>query len=449
MRSFLKLIISACLLSLLMAACTLPSNSPDAVATIQAVYTAQSGTVTVLETQPGVITTPIPQPTITFPTLPPITSIPSLTPTQQAPTQPPPTQKPPSSYCDWAAFIKDVSVDDGAAFAPGEKFTKTWRLANIGTCTWTGSYSLVFSSGNSMGGSAVNSIPTPVNPGQYVDISVQLTAPSTLDNYRGYWLLRNGAGTLFGLGGSAKDPFYVDINVVSSMTTVFDFAENYCTADWRSGAGDLGCPGNASGKKGYVSQLVNPQLENGQKFKGLGLLTVPQKVDKGVLEGYFQPFTVKSGDRFKSIINCAYLANGCNVIFRLDYQIDGGPIKTIWKFTEVYEGQFYTVDSDLSPLAGKNVVFILTVLANGSATYDKPVWADPRIERLSSLVTPSATPTKTPTKTATPTITGTPTQTNTAVPPTFTATPSETPSLAPTATPTATPTLTPTATTGT
>ena len=38
---------------------------------------------------------------------------------------------------DWAQFVADVTVPDGARYDPNAAFTKTWRLRNIGTCTWT------------------------------------------------------------------------------------------------------------------------------------------------------------------------------------------------------------------------------------------------------------------------------------------------------------------------
>ena len=45
------------------------------------------------------------------------------------------------STCDMAQFVADVTVPDGTTYAPGAAFTKTWRLKNIGTCTWSTSYS--------------------------------------------------------------------------------------------------------------------------------------------------------------------------------------------------------------------------------------------------------------------------------------------------------------------
>lgn len=408
-------------LSLLLAACNLPSATPNAAVTMQAVYTAQAETLATLRAQNGVTATQAGLPTITFPTLPPFTSLPAATAPGLTPTTPLPPA--PVTYCDWAAYIKDVSVPDGTIFAPGAQFTKTWRLQNIGTCAWTSSYALIFSNGNNMSAPATVALAGSVNPGQTVDISVNLAAPAAEGSYRGYWMLRNTAGTLFGLGAAAKDPFYVDIKVVGGMTTVYDFATDYCKADWRSGAGDLGCPGNPNGKKGYAIKVDQPQLENGQKYNGAGILTVPENITNGNIQGYFQLFGVQKGDRFRAIINCEYLVTGCNIIFRLDYQIGNNQVQTIWQFAEAYEGQYYTIDTDLSPLAGNQVKFILTVLSNGPAENDRAIWVAPRIDRPSNLVTPSATPTITVTATGVPpTATGTATATATPPTPTVTAT---------------------------
>ena len=304
-----------------------------------------------------------------------------------------------------------------------------------------------------MSGPASFNLGATVKPGETIDISVNLAAPSSEGDYRGNWMLRNASGVLFGLGQQSKTAFYVDVKVKGEMLGVYDFVAEYCSADWRSAAGDLGCPGNTEGKKGYVTKVTKPQLENGSFETHAALLTVPQFVRNGYLQGYYPEFKIKDGDRFRAIISCQYNARGCNAIFELNYQIGNGEIKTLWKFNEAYEGQYYTVDVDLSKLEGKNVKFILTVLANGSADDDRPLWIAPRIERVARLVTPTATPTKTttasPTKTATATSTATVTPTTTATPTstaTSTATATATATATLTETPTATPTETPTAT---
>jgi hypothetical protein len=427
MRLSIKIISLGVALSLLLAACNLPKGTPNAAATIQAVYTSQAETAATIQAQSGATATLGGLPTITFPTIQPATTAPTLTLTTR------PLPAIPTTYCDWATYITDVTVPDGTIFAPGAQFTKTWRLQNTGTCSWTPSYALVFSNGNTLNGPTVVALANNVNPGQTVDISVNLTAPATEGSYRGYWLLRNASGAVFGLGPAARDPFYVDIKVVGGMTTVFDLAVKYCEADWVSGAGDLHC-GYTNEKKGYAMLVDRPKLENGHKYDGLGILMVPENVTNGYLKGYFQPFSVQRGDRFRAIINCEYQSNGCNVVFRLDYQIGNSQPQTIWQFTEAYEGQYYTVDTDLSPLAGYQVRFILTVLSNGSPANDRAVWVAPRIERPSNFVTPSATPTIT--ATFTPTVTG--------VPPTFTGTATVTATSVPN---TPTPTVTGTSTT--
>src|SRR6187455_1853414 len=71
--------------------------------------------------------------------------------------------------CDWAQFVSDVTVPDGTIFQPGATFTKTWRLKNIGTCTWTTAYSMVFDSGEKMGSTVSVNFQASVPPGGTID----------------------------------------------------------------------------------------------------------------------------------------------------------------------------------------------------------------------------------------------------------------------------------------
>ena len=136
----------------------------------------------------------------------------TVTPVPATVTSVPPTATK-ASYCDWASFIKDVTIPDGTKLSLGETFTKTWRLQNRGTCTWTPDYMLVFVSGDQMGGTTAVRLPAYVAPGQTVDVSVTLTAPDKRRNYVGYWMLRNPSGLTFGFGDNANKAIYVDINV--------------------------------------------------------------------------------------------------------------------------------------------------------------------------------------------------------------------------------------------
>jgi hypothetical protein len=424
-----------------LSACNLPSaGGPDAAGTLQAIYTAQAATLQALQTQAASGVTQLP-PTIQLPTLPPL---PTLTPMPPLNTLPalPASQAPASRPCDAAEFVKDITIPDGTIIGAEAAFTKTWRIRNTGTCSWNTAYALAFVSGSKLDGPAALNLPGIVAPGQTVDISVPLKAPNSSGTYRGNWMLRNAAGVLFGIGAQAQNPFYVEIKVNASMFSIYDFAANYCTADWRSAGGDLGCPGNPNGKKGFVLKVDKPQLENGSVDNRPGLLTVPQYQKNGYLSGYYPAFSVQKGDRFRALINCEYKSNGCNVIFKLEYKIGSGAIQTLWQFVEAYEGQYYNVDVDLSSLAGKDVKFILTVESNGDWENDRPIWVAPRIERPASKIPPSKTPTPTSTNTIAPI---TPTYTPTSSP-TTTVTVTNTVTPSPTETPTSTPTVTETPT---
>jgi hypothetical protein len=122
--------------------------------------------------------------------------------------------------CDQAKFISDVTIPDDTVFEPGKTFTKTWRLKNTGSCTWTSSYAIVFQDGAAMEGPATKSLPGNVSPGETVDISVDFKAPSSPDTYKGNWKLRNSSGVVFGLGDDDKS-FWVQIKVAAPTTQPF------------------------------------------------------------------------------------------------------------------------------------------------------------------------------------------------------------------------------------
>ncbi len=330
----------------------------------------------------------------------PVTPGPTSIPLPSTPVPVPTTGSlPPGTKCDRAAFIADVSVPDGTTFAPGQQFTKTWRVKNAGTCTWTTNYSLVFSTGDSMGGPASISLPSQVAPNQTVDLSVSLTAPQNPGTYRSYWFLKNAGGSLFGIGSQGNVAFWLDIKTSGAPASGigYDFAANACSAAWTSGAGVLPCPGTNSSASGFGMIVSNPVLENNTTDPRPAILMVPQNAFNGSVQAVFPEFTVQAGDRFQSTISCEFNAKGCYVVFRLDYQIGNGTVNTLWSFGEKYDGLFYQADVDLNALAGQTVKFILSVHTAGTPTDDRALWVGPRIQRngtasASILVASSPTP---------------------------------------------------------
>ena len=312
-----------------------------------------------------------------------------------------------AATCDWAQFVADVTVPDGTKYDPGATFTKTWRLRNIGTCTWTTGYTMVFDSGEKMGTTTSVPLPNSVAPGQTVDVSVNMTAPGTAGHYIGYWKFKNASGTLFGIGFNAMKSWWVEINVTGStqMGTAYDFTANAGSATWSSGAGGLSFPGNDGDAKGFAQKLDKPNFESGVVASQPGLLFSPQQITNGFIQAEYPDFTVQNGDRFQATVGCQAGATSCYVAYRLDYKV-GNTIRTFWTFREKFEGWTYNANLNLSPLAGQSVKFILYISAYGSPVGDRALWGNPIIARPG--VTSTATPTSTGTpQTPTPTPTGT------------------------------------------
>jgi hypothetical protein len=100
-------------------------------------------------------------------------------------------------FCDNSAYIADVTIPDHTVMMPGQVFEKTWTVKNTGTCTWTEGYTIIFASGDLMGGTT-RPITQTVAPEQQVDVTVKLTAPNVIGDYTGVWRLANGKGRAFG-----------------------------------------------------------------------------------------------------------------------------------------------------------------------------------------------------------------------------------------------------------
>jgi hypothetical protein len=189
-------------------ACNFPGSAPikpeDAVqATINAVETQRA----LLEGEEEPSPEPVGEDLTPTPTI----EEPSPTPTPTFTPLPTATEIP----CDRATFVTDVTVPDGADYSPGDVFTKTWRLKNTGSCTWTSGYDLVFDHGDQMGApAAVQLTSGTVGPNQTLDVSVQLTAPGSEGGYKGYFKLRNPQGAIFGIGATGSIAFWVEIEVL-------------------------------------------------------------------------------------------------------------------------------------------------------------------------------------------------------------------------------------------
>ncbi len=390
-KNWLRLVIMLMLTLTLLSACQLFENqqrNQDHVATqvaqtLQAVH--QQNTLAALQTITSEISqtqTPLPTPT---PSQTP-TAVPTATatPTAIPPTATPsPTVTPTQLHCNWAEFVMDVTIPDGADLEPGAAFTKTWRIKNIGSCTWTRDYDIVFVSGNAMGAPARIGLNTTVQPGETVDISILMEAPTYPGRYSSYWKLTDGQDQTFGVGPDADENFWVTIDIADTQTLVYDFAAVYCSATWKDGVGNtLVCPGISSeSNQAYVIYDENPIREDGGVENEHGLITFPNNAPNGEIYGVFPGFLVKKGDLFKTVVGCGHDSPGCDLTFELRYQTNDSAQTVLATWHEVYDQQQRSVTVDLSDLAGYEVNFILYVQNNSTELNSHGLWLFPRITR--------------------------------------------------------------------
>src|SRR5574341_1353353 len=321
----------------------------------------------------AIIETPTPQPILT------------LTPTMLASTAPAPTFAVPSATpalhpCDTAGFLGDVTVPPNTSFSPGERFLKIWRISNSSDCTWTQDYNLAFTGGDSLGGPLMVSLPRPVDPGHSVDIGIGLTAPEEPGDYQGYWLLRDPSNETINIAPNPLGALWVQIRVEPSTSSrdEFDFADRYCSAEWRSDDGLLACPGDRDDTRGSVILLDSPRLASRNEDE-LALWMRPNQGREGWITGEYPAFRVREGDRFISEIGCLRDSPGCELLFELDYRTEDGDIENLDSWDESYDGDTTEIDLDLGDLAGETIQFILRVTNQGKYRDANAFWLVPQI----------------------------------------------------------------------
>ena len=99
--------------------------------------------------------------------------------------------------CNNLAFVRDVNYPSGTLVKAGDNISKTWKVANNGTCNWLYQYSLELLSANYP---LVDSfkLGRVVTVNDWAEISVNLDIPKNPGTYTSYWRLSDGAGHMFG-----------------------------------------------------------------------------------------------------------------------------------------------------------------------------------------------------------------------------------------------------------
>jgi uncharacterized protein YkwD len=114
-----------------------------------------------------------------------------------------------------ATFVADVTIPDNSEIGAGTTFTKTWRVGNLGTCTWGPDYTLTHYSDERM--SALSSVPLDITPpGDFLEISVDLRAPNSIGTHRGNFVIKNPAGLIMSVDDDSR--LWVIIDVTNTVT---------------------------------------------------------------------------------------------------------------------------------------------------------------------------------------------------------------------------------------
>jgi hypothetical protein len=393
--------VAALLFPLLLAACLPFRSNPTPTENFEAVFTAAAVTMearlTLEAGQAAVAQLTSSAGQVTQKAVPPKKSTPTQpVPTDTAPptpvvvvTEPPPTPTPlpptavPQAPCDRAEWLGDVTVPPDTLLPAGSTFNKIWRVRNSGSCTWSPSYALIFTGGNLPPVVTTVFLPGSIAPGQIVDLSVTMTAPASSGVFQSTWMLRNPSGQLFGIGSNGSDPLIARIRTFQSTIStdyVFDMTAYYCAATWRSGAGQLACPGLAQDPNGSVLSLQSPTIETRQTSE-YGLWVRPNQASNGWISGTMPAYLVQSGDYFLAEIGCLQGYPGCDVIFEVDYQIVNGGSGQLGRWREIYDGVTTLLELDLSALIGRSVYLVLSVYNNGQPGDANAIWLQPRIQQ--------------------------------------------------------------------
>jgi len=240
-----------------------------------------------------------------------------------------------------AASLSDETIPDDTLMAPGQSFEKAWVLTNMGTCTWTENFALVFHHGDSM--SAVQNTPLAgwVEPGKSVTLTLGMTAPSEGGSHIGFWSLLSPDGVYF--GPSANGVFWVRINVSGEVPT-----STVKTI--------IGSSGSAGSDGSTNSATVSGDDTGNDSWRGISAFSYAQLRDDVVVTGVTldlsQIYTVE-GDPFSDL--------GCLNIY-ISYSSDyysasGNPL---WIFCSV---------ADLSGSArygGPNAISVIQNTLSGS-----------------------------------------------------------------------------------
>ena len=309
------------------------------------------------------------------------------TPTAQmmpTPTQPENTPGPK----DIGLLLGMVSMGEGSQLFSGEVFHVTWRIRNIGETVWNDQYSLVHVKGNNFGQAEKIPFAFEALPGDIVDVTLVMTAPTERGMYLGEWLLAAPDGSLFGmeLDGSETLPVSVEVTgnpLTSPFRQIFRMYVDYSTAEWRdqNGPALVNVDGNI-GLHGYVTRENDPTFEGGLQEDEPTIVMMPPRGEGGYIAGKFPAFVSETSDYLVTRVGCLEPHKFCDATLKVLVQVEGeDEVEVLWESDKEYTGEWLLIRRNLTRYAGKAVHFIFVVESKGNNVDDVIGWFVPAIYR--------------------------------------------------------------------
>lgn len=191
--------------------------STAAAQTVEARFTQQAAEFTA---------TPLPPTATSTPTF---TETPAVTPTQANSGGGNASNPSTNGKACYTMTLVGETVPDGMIIAPGTAFTKTWQLRNDGNCAWDQNYVLELVQGDALGANTRIPLTKVINPGDTLTISIDMTAPTTVGDYAGYWKILTPYGGYMGVGSYNQAIF---VQITSSSKPDRDFGSVSVAYDW-------------------------------------------------------------------------------------------------------------------------------------------------------------------------------------------------------------------------
>jgi len=103
-----------------------------------------------------------------------------------------------AKVCMNSEFVADVTYPDGTVVEDNADLAKVWSIKNTGTCTWDDGFSLQPITGDAKGTWVIDETKEFVDPGEIVEIRIDVRTPSKGGEWGGCWRMQGDSGQFFG-----------------------------------------------------------------------------------------------------------------------------------------------------------------------------------------------------------------------------------------------------------